>query len=480
MSNFLTNPTKPRLTQIVSMIALIIFLPFLLFGAQQLAELVSKAAGTPAHIVVNAKLQEEPLNLNFYHAFAQGGEETDDMLAPVAGQVKALHPQLIRLDHLFDNCNVVGKSGDQLTFTWTCLDAKVNTILSTGAKPLLALSYMPAAIAQNGIIGPPNNWNDWATVVQKTIEHYSGKSGENISGVYYEVWNEPDLNQFGSWKLSDYLTLYRYASRGAQSATGVNRFYLGGPATTYLKPDWITGLVNSGARVDFFSWHTYAANPAQFYTDQNTLSTLLQAYPSFALTPVLITEFGFTGSKSTLYASQYAAAHTAAVIRQLLTNGITYAFSFEPKDGPSDAAQDDGWGLITHETNGAKPKPRYYIYSFVDQMAGTRLNLTGEGSWVTGFASTKNGVLRILLVNFDPDGTHTESVPVTIGNLDAGTYTYEQHYFLGGDTTTTETVTAPENQTLGTLNAGVKSNMLQKQVIMPASSIVVLTLTKQP
>ena len=33
----------------------------------------------------------------------------------------------------------------------------------------------------------------------KTIEHYSGKGERNMSGIYYEVWNEPDLAQFGSW-----------------------------------------------------------------------------------------------------------------------------------------------------------------------------------------------------------------------------------------------------------------------------------------
>lgn len=475
MSNFLTDPTKPRLTQIVSIIALAIFLPFLLFGAQQLAELVSRASGTPANIVVNTKLLEEPLNLNFYHAFAQGGEETDDMLAPVMSQIRALHPQIIRLDHLFDNCNVVGKSGNQLTFDWSCLDPKVNSILATGAKPLLALSYMPAAIAKNGIIGPPNDWNDWATVVQNTIEHFSSKT----SDVYYEVWNEPDLNQFGSWSLSDYLTLYSYASRGARNAHSVRRFYLGGPATTYLRPNWITGLINSGARVDFFSWHTYAADPTQYYTDQNTLSSLLKTYPSFALTPVLITEFGLTGSKSALYGGQYAAAHTAAVVRQLLSNGIKYAFSFELKDGPNDAANGNGWGLITHENNGAKAKPRYYVYSFLDQMAGTRMGVSGEGSWVTGFASTNNGIFHVLLVNFDPNGTHTEAVPVTIGNLDPGTYSFRQHFFLGQDVTTTETVAAPDNQTFTSLNTGAKSNMIQKTIFMPASSIIILTVTKQ-
>ena len=67
----------------------------------------------------------------------------------------------------------------------------------------------------------------------KTIEHYSGKGGKNLSGVYYyEVWNEPDLAQFGSWKMGgkNYLTLYHYGRvRREQSGTGVNQFYLGGP-----------------------------------------------------------------------------------------------------------------------------------------------------------------------------------------------------------------------------------------------------------
>ena len=82
-------------------------------------------------------------------------------------------------------------------------------------------------------------------------------------------------------------------------------------------------------------------------------------------------------------------------------------------------------------------------------------------------------------MNFDPNGTHTEAVPVTIGNLDPGTYSFRQHFFLGQDVTTTETVAAPDNQTFTSLNTGAKSNMIQKTIFMPASSIIILTVTKQ-
>jgi len=467
MSNFLTNPTKPRLTQIVSLIALLIFMPLLILGTQEVATLITRASGTPANIVVNTKLTLEPLNLDFYHAFAQGGEEPGNMLAPVTNEIRALAPKLIRIDHLYDLHHVVGKSGDLFTFDWTSLDNTVDTILATGAKPVLALSYMPDVIARDGnIINPPNNWDDWALVVQRTIEHYSGKGGKNISGIYYEVWNEPDLAQFGGWKYGgdkNYITLYQYASAGAKRAAGVNTFYLGGPGTTGLYKSWILALVGSGARIDFLSWHTYQPDPARYAQDQENIISWLLPYPNYTLIPKLITEFGFTGSKSTAYGTMYAAAHAAAVVRQLISGGPLYALSFQPIDGPKQESG-DGWGLITNEDNGKKPKPRYYIYSFIDAMAGSRVSVSGEGSWVTGFASTKNNVLRVLLVNFDTSGKHVETVPVTFGNLDSGTYKYRQHFFLGQDVTLTETVA---------------ENSLQKKILMSASSVVMLELTKQ-
>lgn len=431
----LEQNTSNKTNAIISVVAILLFLPLLLFATYQSAVLITRAIGTPANIVVDAKATLEPISTDFYHAFAQGGEESEDMIGPVINETKGLRPKIIRLDHLYDYYNVVQKNGDSLSFDWSRLDQAVNSILATGAKPMLSLSYMPQAIAQGGsVINPPNNWSDWATVVQKTIEHYSGKGEKNLGGIYYEVWNEPDLAQFGSWKMGgekNYLTLYKWAAEGAKQASNVNYFYLGGPATTGLYKNWIIGLAGSGYRVDFFSWHTYQYDPVRYLTDQQNIVSWLLPYPWHSLKPTMITEFGFTGDKSSLYGSTFAAAHTAAVIRQLISGGPTYIFSFEIKDGPG---QSNGWGLIGHQGSGKQKKPRYYIYSFLDQMAGTRLQLTGEGTWVTGYASRKDNTIRVLLVNFDRSGSHTETVPVTITNLDPGTYRYRERIFLGRDT----------------------------------------------
>lgn len=466
MAMVLEQNVPNKTSTVISVAAILLFLPLLLFATYQSAVLITRAIGTPANIVVDAKATLEPIRTDFYHAFAQGGEESEDMIGPVVSETKGLRPKIIRLDHLYDYYGVVKKDGRGISCDWSRLDQAVNSILATGAKPMLSLSYMPQAIAQGGVvINPPNDWNDWAVVVQKTIEHYSGKGDKNIGGIYYEVWNEPDLPQFGSWKIGgskNYLTLYQYAAEGAKRASNVNYFYLGGPATTGLYKNWIMGLAGSGYRVDFFSWHTYQYDPTRYLVDQQNIVSWLLPYPWHTLKPTMITEFGFTGDKSSLYGSMFAAAHTAAVVRQLISGGPSYVFSFEIKDGPG---QSNGWGLVGHQGSGKQKKPRYYVYSFLDQMAGTRLQLTGEGTWVTGYASTVDKTTRVLLVNFDRSGSHTETVPITIINLDPGVYSYRERFLLGRDT--------QGEKTIG--NDGI----YKESLLMGPQSIVLLELTKQ-
>lgn len=464
--SILIRHVSGRATSLVSLLALVVFLPLFFTLVFQTYNFISRASGTPANIVVDVQAEQEQIKTDFYHAFAQGGEEHGDMLASITSDIKPLRPQYIRLDHLYDNYNVVGRSGESLTYNWTELDQAVNTIIATGAKPVLALSYMPSVIARDGvIINPPNDWNEWALVVQATIEHFSGKSQRNLNNVQYEVWNEPDLEQFGKWSLGgdkNYLTLYKYAAIGAANAKGVNTFGLGGPATTGLYQRWIEALVQSGSRVNFFSWHSYLPNPTQFATDQRNIIKWLLPYPNYTLLPKFITEFGFTGAKSKGYGTSYAAAHTAAVVRQLISGGPTLLFTFQLKDGPGQS-DGDGWGLITNDDNGLRKKPRYFVFNFLDSMAGTRLGLTGEGSWVTGFASKKAEKIRVLLVNFDQSGSHSETVPVTFTNLNAGKYTLREKFLIGKEQVTTEEITG---------------TTLSKSIYMYAQAVVIIELEK--
>jgi len=473
MSVSLTGRVTSKIMSVISFVALIIFLPLLLLAAYQTATIISRAAGKPATIVVDvSSVSREKVDPTFMHAFSQGGEEPGNWLFPIQKEVALLKPKWIRIDHIYDFYDIVKNDGGVLTFDFSRLDQILDSISAVGAAPVISLSYMPPSIAKDGkITNPPTNWDDWVLVVQKTIEHISGFSGRNIPEVYYEVWNEPDHEQFGGWKISgdkNYLTLYQYAAKGAGQAKQTQKFFLGGPATTGLYKNWIIALVESGARLDFLSWHSYLDDPKRFTQDQKNIASWLLPYPEVILVPKLITEFAFTGAKDSRYGTSFATAHSAAVFKELASGNPKALFSFQLKDGPNQE-KGDGWGLISHESQGKLLKPRYNIFPFIDQMVGNRLLLSGEGTWVTGLATKLGESVRVMLINFDANGNHTETVPLTITNLPNGTYTYSQQYLQG--IKPEEPKTAQETVTDGTL---------VKQLFMPAQSVIFIELYPVP
>lgn len=397
---------------------------------------VGRAGGINADLVVDydGLLGKMPTP---WRNLAQGGEEPKAMLGNVIGEIKSLRPEYIRLDHIYDAFKVVSRDGGGLRYDWSGLDAAVNEILATGAKPMLSLSYMPPAISKGDIIDLPSDWGEWGQVVRATIEHYSGKKNMNIGGVIYEVWNEPDL--FGSYKTygdKNYLTMYEVSSRAAQSATGVNPFEIGGPATTGLYQNWEERLIKfvdeKNLRLDFLSWHRYDTDLTQFEEDADRARGWAEKIPALVNLKFYITEWGHNSEVDPGYDNKFGAIHTIAASRVMMAK-VQRAFVFEIKDGPGKDKLWGRWGLLTHENFG-KPeeKPRYKALQLLNSLGTYRISLAGEGSWVKGIASTDAaGNIKLMVVNYDPAGTHSEGVPILFDNLPKGNFKYQRRNFLG-------------------------------------------------
>lgn len=418
-------------------------------------EFFSRASGEPANLLVDTQAVLGPMPRPWRN-LAQGGEAFDWRIQPITGQVKALNPEYIRIDHIYDFYDIVGGSSGALTFDFSKLDVILNDITATGAKPYIALSYMPPAIATGDIVSAPRSWGDWQLVVQRTVEHVSGTRG--IDGVYYEVWNEPDL--FGGWKYygeKNYLTLYGYAARGAEAAARnprVKPFKIGGPGITALYRNWFNALakyaVDNRVRLDFFSWHRYNTNIEQFQQDMLEVRTWIQEYPQ--LEPTLefhITEWGHDSNNHAGYDGRYGAAHTVAGAIEMI-GVVQRAFVFEIQDGkdPNGQASWGRWGLLQHQDFGSTAKPRYQALRMLDRIGDQRLQILGKGSWVKATAARDtDGHTEVVIANYDPRGAHAENVPLTFQNIEPGSFTITKQLLNGQQTVENVATTAAELRT---------------------------------
>ncbi|MFA6005952.1 MAG: hypothetical protein WC775_05740 [Patescibacteria group bacterium] len=452
---------------LVPLVLVGILILVLTLSSGKLISFSPKAAAVKANLVVDAKKYIGLMPKN-WKDLAQGGEESGvRMFDAVVGDVRLLAPRYIRIDHMYDFYEVVSRnSAGAVQFDWSKLDMTVCDIYRTGARPYFSLGYMPPTMAADGsLIGVPKDWNEWSLLVQKTVERYSGKNtrlcggiyGDWLKDIYYEVWNEPDLEGFGKWNIyggKDYKLLYFYSSQGATRAAEVNNFFLGGPTTTRPYASWLQGLLRyvnqQNLRLDFISWHHYSKNPDDFSQDVINVDSWMRGaeFARFRTLPKVISEWGYDSDVNSIADTNVGAAHTIAAIRSLIEQQVEHAFTFEVKDGLNPS-----WGVLTHD--GVR-KPRYYALLLLNKLSKYRLAVNGEGTYVKAIASTAPNVVSLVLVNYDTQQANTENVPFQVTNLDNGSYSVTTTDLLND--AVTEAVT-------------VQNNQLSRNLIMPPNSV---------
>lgn len=441
-----------------------------------------RASAIKANIIVDIK-KTSGLFPDRWKALAQGGEDPNPQFFENAiSQVAELYPKYIRIDHIYDFYKVVSKDNNgKLILNFDKLDQVVCRIYQVGAKPFFSLGYMPELISINGsLIGKPKNWSDWSYLVQKTIERYSGQNtilpcGINYpywrTDIYYEVWNEPDLETFGKWYYSgekNYLELYYYSIKGAQNASSVLPFKIGGPVTTALYKNWIQKfldyIIANNLRVDFLSWHHYSKKTDDYVDDVIKLNKWLAEKPKYyqySNLPKIISEWGYDSEKNPIADTEVGAAHTTASIRNFINTNIEAAFLFEIKDGPGSSS----WGIIDYQGN---KKPRWYALQMLNNLEGKRIMIDGEGTFVSALASINENKISLILTNYDEKNKNIEAVPVVFKNLENGKYHLTKKYLNGK---------VEKQLNITSLNGEINLTK-EKSILMIPNSIVLLQLEK--
>ncbi len=337
-----------------------------------------------------------------YKDVSQGGIK--DVLetqywASMAPWLQKIDSKLIRLDHVFDDSyyDVVTRKNGQLHFNWERLDKILNEIFAMGAQPFFSLSYMPMALAkdkENGPYGPPSDYLEWQKLCNELVKHMKVKW--NSSGLYYEIWNEPDLSGFWKGTREEYFELYRYGSLGISEADPTAKIGGGGFAgLTWLQP-FLQFVSDRKLVLDFYSWHNYNFEPESYRGQIQSVKNYLLKF-GFTQTETIYSEWNINGLCAVDNDSFYNAGYAAAVTKIFTEENLSKGLFFMAKDEKRDPELFGQWGFLTNRNN---PKPVYNFFDVYSRLRGDLVHLDTSNRAIDGFAVKDGETLRILIYSY--------------------------------------------------------------------------------
>ena len=164
---------------------------------------------------------------------------------------------------------------------------------------------------------PPKDFGKWARICEHVIRHYNEGWGWGLDTaattrnivwsnqfniVYWEIWNEPDLDDGEGWKTNprtwggsreEFFRLYETAAKHLKGR--FPHLKIGGPALCY-RQDWAEAFLahcqTNAVPLDFFSWHTYARTPEPFGELTDTFRAMLDRH-GFTETESILNEWNY-------------------------------------------------------------------------------------------------------------------------------------------------------------------------------------------
>lgn len=287
-------------------------------------------------------------------------------------------------------------------------------------------------------VHPPADYQCWSDACLGIIRHYNEgwAAGHQYNIRYWEIWNEPD-NRPAMWSGSDadYYRLYATAAQTIKAK--YPDLKVGGPAVgatgkvengVYHPTEFVAGFVkhcrDNKLPLDFFSWHTYTNEPAE-YTRKSVAIRKWLDEQGFAKTEMHLNEWNYLPGDdwSPLAKENQGIKRQAWYDRMAGPEGaafIAYAL-LDMQDAPLDQANlfngDSGpFGLFTQ--HGA-PKKTYHAVQAFSQLLDTpqRLTTTGGDSNKLAIAAGMNQdqtAINVLVSNY---GSQHELFELKFANL---------------------------------------------------------------
>ena len=253
-------------------------------------------------------------------------------------------------------------------------DQYLAAIQDSGAQVFYRLGESIDPLGENQYTNPPKDYETWAQVCEHIIRHYNDgwADGYEYGIVYWEIWNEPDVQRQWSGNLEEYYELYRTTARYLKKLHPDIR--VGGGSMGNCSEETVSGFLESltadGSEtpLDFYSWHTYANDPNRFAKRSVMIRTLLDQY-GLEETESILTEWNYIqdwedleGNAEFLRSPAYAVFLGASLIA-LQNSPVDAAMYY---DGQFTSGDTDVWcGLYDDQ---GEPLPGFSAFDFYHQL----------------------------------------------------------------------------------------------------------------
>ncbi len=289
-------------------------------------------------------------------------------------------------------------------YDWSRIDVAYDAVISDGLRPIVDLSYMPAALAASprqtifdyrAVTSPPKDYRKWGDLIGALARHLMERYGrDEVASWPFEVWNEPDATlpfEGSYWRgtTDGYYRLYDFSASALKSVD--QRIRVGGPAAArvesiepFLRHASTSNFADGSghAPLDFLSVHAGLAAPLDF-------GPLCERY-GFRDLPVYYTSWGASSYGAPENDLPYGAARTAAVLMQGTGKAAMLSYrsgsDYFEEQGPPKRLLHGGLGLLG--IDGLR-KPRYWAFALLHALDGPQIAVEGGGDGFGGLIQAR-------------------------------------------------------------------------------------------
>jgi len=387
--------------------------------------ILCSAQSPPAQVTVSFTNRLGALQID-HMALGQGGLSDDPIFSDRVREIRALNPALIRLfiQEYFDLLPEKGR------YHFTTLDRCIDTIVATGAKPLMCICFKPRVLFPtiNQDIVDPNDYKQWEELIFNLVRHYRDR-GAGIR--YWEVANEPDIGEDGGcpyrFKPDSYVRYYQHTVSAILRADPEAR--VGGPALANYRSPILPALLNAcdtnNLPLHFVSWHIYNSNPKSVRGTIETVKTLLKEHPK--LRPETILDEWNMDLTNPPRDIRYQPCFLSEVLWQMKEGGLDYSCYYHIRDwhvdfdkfknfmSPNGLAFMARWWNRMPQFDGLfdfqdTPRPSYFAFKLLARLGGERLALDSSNPAIHGFAAHDQTLrmYNVMLWNFSANSNQVE------------------------------------------------------------------------